>query len=125
MKTLYDGDWVSARPLLNRRFPVDEPACEICREASCATAWVSTKRRVVRCRKCFSPISLDDTGTGINAKRLVRGKRRGLDLSDRKDIEELNERIQPIVASIKDPQCRKRLAAEIEREIAHSLAGAK
>lgn len=116
-KGLFDGEWVSAKPLLNQRFPVDDPTCEICRQASCARSWISVKRRVVRCRKCFTPTVLDEGGTGINAKRLVKGQRGSLTLSDPEDVQELLERIQPFVDSLIDPKCRDRLTQQIHKEL--------
>ena len=117
MKMLYDGEWISAKPLLNQSFPVDDPTCEICREASSAKAWISVSRHIVRCRKCFTPTKLDDRGTGIDAKRLIKGQRGSLTLSDPEDLQELAERLQPFVDSVRDLECRNRLVLEIKRQI--------
>jgi hypothetical protein len=55
-KTLFDDEWVSTSPMMSRRFGVGVlPKCEICGRLSCAPSWYSIKRKVFRCRKCFTP----------------------------------------------------------------------
>jgi hypothetical protein len=85
MKIVWDGEWVSAMPLVNKQFPVDDPACEICGRVSCAPAWISIKTRRVRCRKCFTPGEYGGKGVqtrrttgpkGINSRRTRKPGRR-------------------------------------------------
>jgi len=55
-KTVFDGEWVKVRPLMNKHFGADaDPRCELCGRLSCAVAWYSIKTNRFRCTKCFAP----------------------------------------------------------------------
>jgi hypothetical protein len=54
MKTVYAGEWVRVRNMMNRRFRADSP-CELCGRFACTTVWYSLKTSRVRCLKCFDP----------------------------------------------------------------------
>jgi hypothetical protein len=52
MKTVYAGEWVWVRPLMNKRFPTDGLCC-LCGRGSCAPGWLSIDSGKFRCRRCF------------------------------------------------------------------------
>jgi hypothetical protein len=50
---VYPGGWVRTS-YLSGRFVREDPACEVCRRASCGPYWFHLERRVVRCYCCQS-----------------------------------------------------------------------
>lgn len=50
-KLVYPGGWVRTTLLSGRFVPVD-PACEMCRRASCGPYWFNLERKAVRCSRC-------------------------------------------------------------------------
>ena len=58
-KTVYGGEWVNVRNLMNKRFKAGSP-CEICRTFKCAPVWYSIKTHKVRCMRCFDAVEYAD-----------------------------------------------------------------
>ncbi|CAN5159098.1 hypothetical protein BH24PSE2_BH24PSE2_17550 [soil metagenome] len=58
MKTAFDGEWVSVRNFMNKRFPGAAKPCSVCRRMSCSVVWYSILTREVRCKRCFTPAML-------------------------------------------------------------------
>lgn len=53
-KTVWNGEWVRVRNMMNTRFDASNP-CSQCRVFSCSMVWYSIKTKEVRCCKCFTP----------------------------------------------------------------------
>jgi hypothetical protein len=51
-KTIYGGEWVRVRNLMNKYFPAARP-CSICRRLACDVVWYSYRSGEVRCLRCF------------------------------------------------------------------------
>lgn len=55
-RTCFDGEWITTSPMLSKTWGVGViPQCEICKGMSCAPHWYSVKRKVFRCKRCFTP----------------------------------------------------------------------
>ena len=55
-KTLFDGEWVKVRPMLNKNFAVGaNQQCSMCKRCTCAPMWWSITRKKYRCTSCFTP----------------------------------------------------------------------
>jgi hypothetical protein len=64
-KVLFDGEWVktsmpsSRYDVIGARNADGTFGCEICHRSHAGAVWYSTKRRVIRCLKCFTPKQLE------------------------------------------------------------------
>ncbi len=53
-KLLHPGRFIRTTPLIGKWASfADDPACALCRRASCAPAWLHVERRVFVCDRCM------------------------------------------------------------------------